>query len=57
MVPCEDTSISTITLKHGANAAKADKPEWKTQEYHGKQIHICTALHVHDRERRRTSSA
>ena len=36
--------MGTITLKH---ASQAEKQVWKTQEYHGKQIHVCTALRAH----------
>ena len=35
--------MGTITLKR---ASKGDQQQWKTQEYHGKQIHVCTALRV-----------
>jgi hypothetical protein len=35
--------MGTVTLKH---ASKDDQQQWKTQEYHGKQIHVCTALRV-----------
>jgi hypothetical protein len=37
--------MSTITL----DSASPDSPqEWTTQEYHGKQIHVCTALRVNE---------
>jgi hypothetical protein len=39
--------MGTITLKR---ASKDDQQQWKTQEYHGKQIHVCTALRVHENE-------
>ena len=37
--------MATITLK---NASKGDQQEWKTQEYHGKQIHVCTVPRVNE---------
>ena len=39
--------MGTITLK---KASQGDLHEWKTQEYHGKQIHVCTAPRVHENE-------
>ena len=39
--------MGTITLKR---ASKNDQQQWKTQEYHGKQIHVCTALRVDENE-------
>jgi hypothetical protein len=39
--------MGTITLKH---ASQIDKQEWKTQEYQGKQIHVCTAPRVNKNE-------
>jgi hypothetical protein len=35
--------MGTITLKR---ASKGDQQQWKTQDYHGKQIHVCTARRV-----------
>ena len=35
--------MGTITLKRASND---DQRQWKTQEYHGKQIHVSTALRV-----------
>ena len=35
------------TLK---DTAKDDQPEWKTLDYHGKQIHVCTAVRAHQAE-------
>lgn len=35
--------MGTITLKR---ASPADYQEWKTQEFHGKQIHVCTLPRV-----------
>jgi len=32
------------------NAARDVAPAWKTQEYQGKQIHVCTALRAHDND-------
>ena len=32
------------------NAARDVAPAWKTQEYHGKQIHVCTVLRPHDND-------
>ena len=37
--------MGTITLKR---ASKDDQQQWKTQEYHGKHIHVCTALRAHE---------
>jgi hypothetical protein len=45
--PYEETSMGTITLKR---ASKEDQQQWKTQEYHGKQIHVCAALRVDENE-------
>ena len=39
--------MSTITLKR---ASQGDQPYWKTLEYHGKQIHVCTAPRVEQNE-------
>lgn len=39
--------MGTITLKH---ASRVDPQQWKTQEYHGKQIHVCTAPRVNEIE-------
>ena len=35
--------MDTITLRH---ASPRNRPEWKTQDYHGKKIHVSTALRV-----------
>ena len=39
--------MGTITLK---SASLGKQQQWKTQEYHGKQIHVCTALRVNENE-------
>ncbi len=39
--------MDTITLKH---RSPGDQEQWKTQEYHGKQIHVCTARRVVENE-------
>jgi len=39
--------MGTITLKRASNK---DQQQWKTQEYHGKQIHVCTAPRVDKNE-------
>jgi len=39
--------MGTITLK---SASQGKRQEWKTQEYHGKQIHVCTVLRVRENE-------
>lgn len=39
--------MGTITLRR---ASKDDQQQWKTQEYHGKQIHVCTARRVIENE-------
>jgi hypothetical protein len=39
--------MATLTPKDTSNE---DKPEWKTLDYHGKQIHVCTALRAHQAE-------
>ncbi len=39
--------MASITPK---DASKDDKPEWKTLEYHGKRIHVSTALRVNGLE-------
>jgi hypothetical protein len=39
--------MGTITLKQ---ASPGDQQQWKTQEYHGKQIHVCTARRVNENE-------
>ena len=28
--------------------SKGDRQEWKTHEYHGKQIHVCTLQRIND---------
>ena len=38
--------MGTITLKR----ASQDVQQWKTQEYHGKQIHVSTAPRVNENE-------
>ena len=43
--PHEDTSMGTITLKR---ASQGNQQQWKTKEYHGKQIHVCTARRVNE---------
>src|SRR5690349_7916886 len=40
--PHEETMMDTITLR----PSPGNQPEWKTQDYHGKGIHVCTALRV-----------
>ncbi len=37
--------MGTITL---TRASKGDQQQWKTLEYHGKQIHVCAAPRVHE---------
>ncbi len=37
--------MSTITLE---SASKGKKQKWKTQEYHGRHIHVCTAPRVNE---------
>ena len=37
--------MGTMTLNDASNG---DRQEWKTQEYHGKHIHVCTALRVNE---------
>ena len=37
--------MGTITLKHVTSGGRT---EWKTQEYHGKQIHVCTVPRVNE---------
>ena len=39
--------MGTITLKH---ASQGDRQEWNIEEYHGKHIHVCTALRVNANE-------
>ena len=39
--------MGTITLKR---ASMDNRQQWKTQEYHGKQIHVCTAPRVEENE-------
>jgi hypothetical protein len=39
--------MDTITLKR---KSPAEPQQWKTQEYHGKQIHVCTALRSNKNE-------
>ena len=39
--------MSTITP---GSVSTANQPKWKTQEYHGKQIHVCTAPRVNENE-------
>lgn len=34
--------MDNITLR----PSQGNQPEWKTQDYHGKGIHVCTALRV-----------
>jgi hypothetical protein len=40
--------MDTITLEK--QASKGNQQEWKTMEYHGKQIHVCTARRVSEIE-------
>jgi hypothetical protein len=37
--------MATLTLK--PKAANAP-PEWKSEEYHGKQMHVCARLRAHE---------
>lgn len=37
--------METITLKH---VSPGGQTEWKTQQYHGKQIHVCTLPRVNE---------
>jgi hypothetical protein len=39
--------VGTITLKR---ASTGNQQEWKTQEYRGKQVHVCAALRVNRNE-------
>jgi hypothetical protein len=39
--------MDTITTK---DTSQGDFQKWKTQEYHGKQIHVCTAPRVNQIE-------
>jgi hypothetical protein len=39
--------MDTITTK---DPSQGDFQEWKTQEYRGKQIHVCTAPRVNEIE-------
>jgi hypothetical protein len=39
--------MGTITVK---NASQGKQQKWKTQEYHGKHIHVCTSQRVHENE-------
>jgi len=32
------------------SVAQGDRQEWKTQEYHGKQIHVCTVQRINENE-------
>jgi hypothetical protein len=43
----EDTAMGTIAPKRDS---QGNREKWETKEYHGKQIHVCTALRVHDNE-------
>jgi hypothetical protein len=39
--------MTTLTPR---DPSREDKPEWKTLDYHGKQIHVSTALRVNQAE-------
>lgn len=39
--------MGAITLKQ---RSQGNKQQWKTQEYHGKQIHVCTARRANENE-------
>ena len=39
--------MSTITLKR---PSQSDQQQWKTQDYHGKQIHVSTAPRANENE-------
>ena len=39
--------MGTLTLNR---VSPADWQEWKTQEYHGKHIHVCTERRIHENE-------
>jgi hypothetical protein len=39
------SSMGTMTLDH---VSKGDRQEWKTQEYHGKHIHVCTVQRINE---------
>ena len=39
--------MGTMTLKKGG---RGDRQEWKTQEYHGKHIHVCTVRRSNENE-------
>lgn len=39
--------MDTPTLKH---ASVSDQQGWKTEEYHGKQIHVCAERRAHENE-------
>jgi|SRR5450759_31884 hypothetical protein len=39
--------MGTMTLKKGG---RGDRQEWKTQEYHGKHIHVCIVRRSNENE-------
>ena len=39
--------MGTMTSEH---VSQGDLQQWKTQEYHGKQIHVCTTRRTHENE-------
>jgi hypothetical protein len=39
--------MDTVTVKR---ESKDNQQQWKTQEYHGKQIHVCTARRLDENE-------
>jgi|SRR5665647_2978765 len=39
--------MNTSTLKH---VPINDQQEWKTEEYHGKQMHVCAKPRAHENE-------
>lgn len=39
--------MDTLELQH---AAENDQPEWKTEVYHGQQMHVCTQRRAHENE-------
>ena len=47
--PHEDTSMGTMTPAP-RDIARGNRPKWKSEEYHGKQIHVSTAPRVNENE-------
>jgi hypothetical protein len=39
--------MGTLTLKR---VSQGDRQEWKTQEYHGKHIHVCAVRRIAENE-------